>query len=124
MAKYVLIGAGGFLGADLRYTVQIWAAGRWGSGFPFGTLIANITGSFLLAFFITLATQRIAISPEWRLFFAIGFVGGYTTFSSFSMETVAILQQGNWLWGGLNLLTNVAFGLTATILGILLARAL
>jgi CrcB protein len=122
--KYLLIGLGGFIGANLRYLVQGWAAERWGSTFPYGTLVANLTGSFILAFFITLATQRFAIPPEWRLFFAVGFLGGYTTFSSFTVETVSLTQTGGWLLGGLNLLGNVVLGLICAFLGVGLARLL
>ncbi len=74
-----------------------WAPHRRGSGFPYGTLIANVSGSFILAFFITLATQRFSVAPEWRLLIAIGFVGGYTTFSSFSVESIGLAQAGSWL---------------------------
>jgi CrcB protein len=124
MQRYLLIGIGAFLGANLRYIVQTWAASRWGSSFPYGTLIANVSGSFLLAFFITLATQRAAISPAWRLFFAIGFVGGYTTFSSFAVETLSLAQDGNWLWGSLNVAANLVLGLISALAGVILARLL
>ncbi len=124
MGKFFLIGVGGFLGANLRYSVQTWAAGQWGSSFPYGTLLANITGSFILAFFITLATQRASVSPALRLFFAVGFLGGYTTFSSFTIETLNLLQEGSWLWGSLNLLGNLLFGLVGAFAGIVVARAL
>jgi fluoride exporter len=124
MQRYLLIGMGAFLGANLRYIVQTWAAVRWGSSFPYGTLVANVTGSFILALFVTLATQRLAISPAWRLFFAVGFVGGYTTFSSFTVETLSLAQDANWLWSGLNVLANVLLGLTAAFLGVALARLL
>jgi CrcB protein len=124
MQNYLLIGAGAFLGANLRYIVQTWAAARWGSSFPYGTLMANVSGSFLLALFITLATQRLAISPAWRLFFAVGFVGGYTTFSSFTVETLSLAQGADWLGSGLNLLANLLLGLMAAFLGVALARML
>jgi CrcB protein len=124
MGKFLLIGIGGFLGANLRYAVQTGAAGQWGSSFPYGTLVANITGSFILAFFITLATQRATVSPALRLFFAVGFLGGYTTFSSFTTETVNLLQDGTWLWGSLNLLGNLLLGFVGAFAGIVAARAL
>lgn len=122
MQNYLLIGVGAFLGANLRYAVQTWAAGRFGASFPYGTLIANVSGSFLLGLFVTLATQRAAISPAWRLFFAVGFVGGYTTFSSFTVETLGLAQGGNWLWGAFNVLSSVLLGLTAAFLGAVVAR--
>lgn len=122
--KYFLIGLGGFLGANLRYIVQGWAADRWGDSFPYGTLLANITGSFILGFFVTLITQRIAVSPNWRPFLAVGVLGGYTTFSSLTVETLSLLQTDRWLSGGVNLFGNVILGLLAALSGILLARAL
>jgi CrcB protein len=122
MWKYMIIGVGGFLGANLRYLVQGWFAILLGSTFPYGTLVANVTGSFLLAFFLALTTQRVGINPAWRLFFAVGLMGGYTTFSSFSYETLSYLEQGFWRLGAANLAANVIFGMSAALLGFWLAR--
>lgn len=124
MFKFLLIGLGGFIGANLRYLVQGWFAQLWGSTFPFGTLVANVTGSFLLAFFLALTTERVVVAPGWRLFFAVGVMGGYTTFSSFSVETLSFLEQGFWVLGLANLFANVGLALTAAVLGFWLARAL
>lgn len=124
VGKYFVIGIGGFLGANLRYIVQTWAAGKWGAAFPYGTLLANGTGSFILALFVTLVTQRLTVAPEWRLFFAVGFVGGYTTFSSFTVETFTLLQQGSWLLGAVNLFGNLLAGFIGVFAGTVLARAL
>lgn len=124
MLKYLLIGLGGFIGANLRYLVQGWFAQLWGSTFPFGTLVANVTGSFLLALFLALITERVVVAPGWRLFFAVGVMGGYTTFSSFSVETLSFLEQGFWGLGLVNLIANVGLALTAAALGFWLARAL
>jgi CrcB protein len=124
LGKFLLIGTGGFLGANLRYGVQTWATGQWGSGFPYGTLLANVTGSFILAFFITLATQRAVISPALRLFFAVGFLGGYTTFSSFTVDTISLIQAGNWSGAGLNILGNVGLGFLGAFAGVVAARLL
>lgn len=122
LPKFLWIGLGGFIGANLRYLVQGWAAQRWGADFPFGTMLANVTGSFILAFFVVLAGERILVNPAWRLFLAIGLLGGYTTFSSFSVETLFLLESGRWLSGALNLLGNVLLGVGAAILGAWLAR--
>jgi CrcB protein len=124
MEKYLLIGLGAFLGANARYMMQNWAAARWGSSFPLGTLLVNVTGSFILAFFLTAATQRAAISTNWRLFIAVGLLGGYTTFSSFTYEALTLLQGDRWLETMLYLGGNVVVGLLAAFAGILLARAL
>jgi fluoride exporter len=124
MEKYILIGIGAFLGANARYLMQSWAAARWGSGFPLGTVLVNVIGSFILGFFMTAATQRAAISTNWRLFISVGLLGGYTTFSSFTYETLALLQGDRWLASLLYFGGNVVIGLLAAFAGILLARAL
>jgi fluoride exporter len=121
--KPLWIGAGAFLGANLRYFLQTWTANRWGPGFPYGTLIINVSGSFVLGFFITLVTQRVVVSSEWRAFVAVGLLGGFTTFSSFSVETLNLLQTGRWLAAAANLGGNVCLGLVGAYLGVILARA-
>jgi CrcB protein len=120
--QYLWIGLGGFLGANARYLLQQWAAGRWGADFPYGTLLANISGSLVIGFFLTLATGRLAVSPELRLFVTVGFLGGFTTFSSFSLETFRLFEQSGWQLAGLNFLGNTVLGLLGVVLGIFLAR--
>ncbi len=116
------IGLGGFLGANARYFVQRWAAGLWGPNFPYGTLLANVSGSFLIAFFMTLATGRLSISPEARLFVAVGFLGGFTTFSSFSLETFNLATQSSWLLAVTYFLGNTLLGLVGVAAGVVLAN--
>ena len=120
--QFLWIGLGGFLGANARYMITLWAAGRWGTSFPYGTLIANVAGCFLIGFFITLATEWLNIPTEVRLFVAVGFLGGFTTFSSFGFETVSLVEQSRWWAAALNLFANVVLGLTGVIIGIYLAR--
>lgn len=122
--QYLWIGMGGFLGANARYLVQLWAANRWGADFPYGTMLANVSGSFIIAFFLTLATGRLSISPELRLFVAVGFLGGFTTFSSFSLETFRLFEQSGWSAASLNFLGNTVLGLIGVVLGIYLAQVL
>lgn len=124
MADWLWIGIGGFVGANLRYLLQKWAAARWGASFPYGTLIINVTGSFILGLFITLVTERLVVAPNWRFAIAVGLLGGYTTFSSFTVETLALVQTGRWLAAGLYLAGNVLLGLVFAFLGMVLARAL
>lgn len=124
MKDVLFIGVGGFIGANLRYLLQLWSAGRWGPDFPYGTLLANLLGSFVLGFFLTLISERLVVSPTTRLFIATGVLGGFTTFSSFTVEALNLVQDGRWLSGGLYLLGNVGLGLLAAFLGIVLARAL
>ncbi len=124
MLQYIWIGLGGFLGANARYLTQQWAAAQWGSDFPYGTMLANVSGSFLIAFFLTLASGRLPVAPETRLFVAVGFLGGFTTFSSFGFETFKLLQQSGWQAATTNFVGNTALGLAGVVLGIYLAQVL
>lgn len=124
MLQYLWIGLGGFLGANARYLVQVWAASRWGADFPYGTLLANVSGSFVIAFFLTLATERFIMPTELRLFVAVGFLGGFTTFSSFSLETFRLVEQNGWWPASLYFFGNTGLGLIGVILGIALAQLL
>jgi fluoride exporter len=119
---FLIISFGAVLGANLRYWLGNWAAQRWGTQFPYGTLLINLSGSLLLGFFLTLATQRFLIDPRWRLLFATGFLGAYTTFSTYTYESIALINAGSWLLGGLNLLGSALLGGLAAIAGIFLAR--
>jgi len=120
--QFLWIGLGGFLGANARYIVALWAAGRWGTGFPYGTLIANVVGCFLIGFFLTLATEWLTIPTEVRLFVAVGFLGGFTTFSSFGFETLQLVEQSRWGTAALNIIADVVLGLIGVVTGIFLAR--
>lgn len=122
--NYLMIGAGAFIGANLRYLVQTWSAARFGPDWPAGTLLVNVTGSFALAFFVTLATTRLIVSPNTRLFVTVGLLGGYTTFSSYMVETLNLMQTGRWLPTLFYFLGNIVLGLMAAILGIIAARAI
>lgn len=118
------IGLGGVLGANARYQVGNWAAARWGTVFPWGTLIINVTGSLILGFFLTLVTERFSGRPTTRLFVATGFLGAYTTFSTFGYETVGLLQHGDLLRALAYVGASLILGLIAVLLGIAGARAL
>ena len=124
MDKYLIIGLGGFLGANVRYLVGGWAAEKWGASFPYGTLLINVTGSFVLGLFLAVATGRLALDPRWRLFFAVGFLGAYTTFSTYTYETMQLVLAGGGWPGALNLLLSNALGLGAALLGVALGRLL
>lgn len=122
MLQYLWIGLGGFIGANTRYLLQQWAANRWGADYPYGTLLINVSGSFVIGLFLTLATGRLALPPEMRLFVAVGFLGGYTTFSSFSYETLRLLEQGQWWPAALYFLGNTGLGMLGVFLGVVAAR--
>jgi CrcB protein len=124
MDKFLLISAGAVLGANARYWLGDWAAQKWGSSFPYGTLLINVTGSLLLGFFMTLATERLILDPRWRLFFAVGFLGAYTTFSTFSFESFNLLFKGQWLLGLANLLGSTLIGVLAVGLGVFFGKIL
>lgn len=122
MTKYLIIGLGGFLGANLRYLVGGWAADRLGSTFPYGTLLINVSGSFLIGLFLTLITERFTAPPGLRLFFAIGFLGAYTTFSTFSFESLALIQSRAYFAAAANLLGSLLLGMVAVLLGVIVGR--
>jgi CrcB protein len=122
LAAFFWVGVGGFLGANARYWIQSWAAARWGAHFPFGTMIANVLGSFLLAFFMTLITDYFNIKDEYRLLVATGFLGGFTTFSSFGYETWRLFELEGFWQAGINLMGNLILGGIGVILGLILAR--
>jgi fluoride exporter len=124
MEKFLWISVGAILGANARYWLGDWAAQKWGSGFPIGTLIINLTGSFLLGLFITLATERWMLDPRWRLLFAVGFLGAYTTFSTYTYESFNLISRGQWLPGLFNLLGSTILGVVAVGLGVFLGKSL
>ena len=119
-----VIAFGGGMGAVTRYLVTIWAAERFGSAFPYGTLLVNVAGSFIIGLFMTLFLERLELDPQWRLFIAVGFLGGLTTFSSFGYETLRLVDAANLLPAISNVALNVCVSLFATWAGMMLARAL
>lgn len=114
---------GGAAGAVARHLVGGWAAARWGTTFPYGTLAINVVGSFLLGAVATLTTERF-VAPEARLLIGVGFLGAFTTFSTFSYESLQLLSDGGFLPATLNLFGSLAAGLAAVWLGMVLARLL
>ncbi len=124
MTKYLLISLGAILGANARYLVQTWFADHGWAAFPLGTLVINVSGSFILAFFVTLTTERVLADPNLRFLVAVGFCGAYTTFSSLTYETWTVFNTGGWWPAAVNLVGTMALGVLATLAGVLLARAL
>ena len=119
--KWIYVGAGGFLGAIARYAVGGWISSRYRGQFPVATFVINVTGSFVLGLFLTFATERFALDPRWRLFVAVGFVGAYTTFSTFEYESERLLAAGGFWLAGANLVGSVVVGFLAVWLGSRLA---
>lgn len=122
MQKILVVAAGGSIGAVARYLVSTWAAERIGVNFPYGTLIVNVVGCFIIGVFMTMTTERFIVSPYWRLLVTVGFIGGLTTFSSFSYETFRLLEESDIMMALYNVGLNLALGFFATWLGIGAAR--
>jgi CrcB protein len=119
---FLLVCLGGAIGSGTRYLVATWAARVLGSDFPRGTLFVNVTGSFLLAALLAGALEGSGLSPNTRLFLGTGVLGGYTTYSSFNFETLALVEQGSWALAGANLALTVVGCLMAGLAGLALGR--
>lgn len=124
LAKIGWVGLGGFLGANARYWLGVWLQERLGETFPWATLIVNVTGSFVLGLLLAAATERFTLPapPVLRLAVAAGFLGAYTTFSTFEYETLALLRTGAWPRAAAYVLLSVAAGLLAVALGVRLGE--
>ena len=122
MIRYLLVAIGGGAGALARYVAASAIMTRFGGKFPLGTLVINVTGSFLIGFLMTTLTERFKLDPSWRLLLVVGFLGGYTTFSSFEWETFTAVREGAWWTGALNVTSSVMLGYIAVWLGVMLAR--
>lgn len=124
MTRFLLVCLGGALGSGARYLVALWAATALGAGFPFGTLIVNLAGSFLLAFVMHASTSTDLVSADMRLLLTTGVMGGFTTYSTFNYETTGYLREGAWAAGAVNIAATVIGCLAAGFAGLALARAL
>jgi len=121
--QVIAISLGAIAGALTRYYLTIWFANRFGMNFPYGTFFINISGCLVMGFFATLATQKInIISPEIRLMISTGFLGAYTTFSTFGLDTISLLQKGAFISGITYLLGSTILGIISIQLGIIIAR--
>jgi fluoride exporter len=122
MTTFIIISVGAVLGANARYWVAGWAANRFGTDFPYGTFLINLLGSFLMGLFFTLATERFLIDPNIRLLVTVGFLGSYTTFSTYEFESVSLILSGQWFLGLVDLLGSAIMGAVAMIIGMILGR--
>jgi CrcB protein len=124
VVDFLVISVGAIVGANLRYWMSRSAV-RWlGPVFPYGTLSINVLGSFVLGFFLVWTSERVLVDPRWRLLIAVGFCGGYTTFSSYAYETMAFFEQGQWTLMAANFLANNVLACGAVVAGMVLARVL
>ena len=122
MKKVLILGSAGFIGTLARYYLQGIVQSSAGSTFPFGTMVVNVSGCFILGFLNELFTERFLIDPQWRIFFTIGFCGAFTTFSTLAIETFNLTER-NELWHATaNVFFSILLGLIFLWLGILLAR--
>jgi len=123
MQNFLLVGIGGALGAMARYGASIAIARQWPHAFPLGTMLINIVGSFAMGAFVgLLARTTPAWAPELRLFIAIGVLGGFTTFSSFSLDTIVLIERGEIAEATLYVLLSVVVCLVGLYLGLLVTR--
>jgi fluoride exporter len=122
LQKYVLIAIGGALGSLARYLVGLTVMNRMGTRFPYGTFVINLTACMIIGFSLTWLDRRTGMNPAWRFLIPVGFVGAYSTFSTFEWEIFAKLQTGAFVIAALYVSLSVLFGLLAVWLGSLLAR--
>ena len=122
MQKYLMIAIGGALGSIARYLVGSAVANRMGVRFPYGTFVINLTACVIIGFSLTLMSRRTEMNPAWRFLIPIGFVGAYSTFSTFEWETFTSLQTGAYLIAVLYVTLSCLLGLLAVWAGVLLAR--
>ena len=120
--KWLLLLAGGGVGAVLRFALALWVDARAGTWLPWGTLAVNAAGCFGIGVVATLADEHALVSPGLRLFLVTGVLGGFTTFSAFGMETWQLVEDGRALAALLNALGSVAVGLAAVAVGVVLTR--
>jgi CrcB protein len=124
MTKYIVVGLGGFLGAIARFWLGGFISNRLGTWFPYGTFVINITGSFFIGLIITLLAEETHWSPNWRYLIPIGFIGAYTTFSTFEYETFRNFQDGQLLVAFLNIVLSVFIGFLAVWCGVIAGRTI
>lgn len=121
MDRYFIVMLGGATGSLSRYVLGTAIMTRFGPRFPVGTLVINVSGSFLIGLLMTLLTERLQPHPNWRLLLVVGFLGGYTTFSSFEWETLSLVKDGGRWLGVFNIVGSVLFGYAAVWLGSIIA---
>jgi len=124
LLKYLMVGVGGFIGAIARFWLGSHIGERMGTRFPYGTFVINISGSFLIGLILTVLSERTHLSPNWRYLIPIGFIGAYTTFSTFEYETLRGVQDGQFWIASLNVVLSVLLGFAAVWGGVMAGRAI
>ena len=118
----ILIGLGGGVGSIFRYLTGLYVYKYLPASFPWGTLVVNVIGCFLIGLFMGLSERSQGLDPDWRFLFVVGFCGGFTTFSAFSMESISLLQNHQAMAAFLYIAASVVVGLSATMIGFFLMR--
>lgn len=124
MAHVLLIGIGGFAGAIARYLVDARISTWTGGSLPWGTFVINVSGSFLLGVLFALIVERATLPSDLRGPLMIGFLGAYTTFSTFALESWRMMEDGAWLYASANLIGSIVVGVLAVVAGVALGRAI
>jgi fluoride exporter len=124
MQNVLCVGLGGFIGASLRYIISINSTKLFGAQFPYGTLIVNVVGGLLIGLIMELCITTNAISPSLKLFLVTGIIGGLTTFSTFSYETVSLFIEGSYTAGMLNTVLNLFLSIAGVIIGKFIAQTI
>jgi len=124
MLKILYIGIGGFMGASSRYLLSKWIEIKWDSLIPNGTLVVNTVGSFLIGFLMILFLEKVTGFSNLKILLTTGFLGAFTTFSTFSYETMVLLEEKSFLMAGINIFGNLTLGILAVLIGIIAGRAI
>ena len=124
MYRGLLVFIGGGIGAVFRYLLAGWIYEVVGTDFPYGTLVVNVIGCFVIGLFMTIAEDRFLISPSLRILVAVGIIGGFTTFSTFNFETLELLKDGTVVLAMLNIGASIVLGLSAAWIGSIVGRAI
>jgi len=122
MRNVLVVGLGGFLGAVTRHAVNLAVARIWAGPFPLGTFLINVSGSFALGFLASVAAERLGLDPGWRLLVGTGFLGAYTTFSTFEYETHRLVEAGAVAWAVASVVASIAAGFLAVRFGAMIGR--
>ena len=124
MKDFLTISLAAIVGANLRYVISRLAVREFGPVFPYGTLVINVIGSFIVGLFVIWTTERVLIDPRWRLLVAVGFCGSFTTFSGYAFESMSLFERGQWGLMLANIFSNNLLCLGAALAGMAVARAL
>ena len=124
MIAYLWISIGAIVGASARYFVSRFVAKMVSASFPYGTMLINVTGSFILGLFLVWSTERALPDPRWRLLVAIGFCGSYTTFSSYAFESFSLFEQGHYFLFASNVVLSNVLCLAGVLAGAMIARSI